>query len=139
MHHAAWGRASPREAAWHCAAAAAAAAAALAAGAPPALLLLPQGAQIMSQYGVNVPPGIPVFKLDEVAPAAKKMADDAGEVGAGTGGRRSAPPPGGLLRPGGQAAHMRRRASRCRAAARGSCDTEGGLPARPPGVASQTP
>lgn len=34
----------------------------------------------MSQYGVNVPPGIPVFKLEEVAPAAKKMADAAGEV-----------------------------------------------------------
>ncbi|PRW59384.1 Succinyl- ligase [ADP-forming] subunit mitochondrial isoform A [Chlorella sorokiniana] len=39
-----------------------------------------QGAQIMSEYGVNVPPGIPVFKVDQVAAAAKKMADDAGEV-----------------------------------------------------------
>lgn len=34
----------------------------------------------MSQYGVNVPPGIPVFKLDDVLPAAKKMADDEGQV-----------------------------------------------------------
>jgi hypothetical protein len=34
----------------------------------------------MSQYGINVPPGIPVFKLDEVAPAAKKMADKDGQV-----------------------------------------------------------
>lgn len=34
----------------------------------------------MSEYGVNVPPGIPVFKVDQVAAAAKKMADDAGEV-----------------------------------------------------------
>lgn len=34
----------------------------------------------MSQYGVNVPPGIPVFKLDDVLPAAKKMADEEGQV-----------------------------------------------------------
>lgn len=47
---------------------------------PPALPFAPQGAQIMSQYGVNVPPGIPVFKVDQVAEAAKKMADEAGEV-----------------------------------------------------------
>ena len=36
----------------------------------------------MSQYGINVPPGIPVFKVEEVAPAAKKMADAEGQVGA---------------------------------------------------------
>lgn len=34
----------------------------------------------MSQYGINVPPGIPVFKADDVAAAATKMADNAGEV-----------------------------------------------------------
>ena len=34
----------------------------------------------MSQYGINVPPGIPVTSLDQVTPAAKKMADDNGEV-----------------------------------------------------------
>ena len=34
----------------------------------------------MSHYGVNVPPGIPVFKQDEVLPAAQKMADDEGQV-----------------------------------------------------------
>lgn len=34
----------------------------------------------MSQYGVNVPPGIPVFKLDDVLAAAKKMADEEGQV-----------------------------------------------------------
>ncbi|KAK9915111.1 hypothetical protein WJX75_004823 [Coccomyxa subellipsoidea] len=39
-----------------------------------------QGAELMSHYGVNVPPGIPVFKLDDVLPAAKKMADDEGQV-----------------------------------------------------------
>ncbi|BDA43672.1 Succinate-CoA ligase [ADP-forming] subunit beta, mitochondrial [Coccomyxa sp. Obi] len=39
-----------------------------------------QGAELMSQYGVNVPPGIPVFKLDDVLPAAKKMADEEGQV-----------------------------------------------------------
>jgi succinyl-CoA synthetase beta subunit len=47
---------------------------------PPTNRYLVQGAQIMSQYGINVPPGIPVFKLDELAPAAQKMADEAGEV-----------------------------------------------------------
>lgn len=39
-----------------------------------------QGSQLMSQYGINVPPGIPVFKLEEVGPAAKKMADKDGQV-----------------------------------------------------------
>lgn len=56
-----------------------------------ALPLAPQGAQIMSEYGVNVPPGIPVFKADQVAGAAKKMADEAGEV-------RRWRPSGGLRR-----------------------------------------
>jgi hypothetical protein len=46
---------------------------------PPFLL---QGAQIMGSYGINVPAGIPVFKLDEVEPAARKLQDDHGEVGA---------------------------------------------------------
>lgn len=35
----------------------------------------------MGKYGVNVPPGIPVFKVDEVAAAAEKMASPDGEVG----------------------------------------------------------
>jgi succinyl-CoA synthetase beta subunit len=35
----------------------------------------------MSKYGVNVPPGIPVFKVDEVEEAAKNMASPDGEVG----------------------------------------------------------
>ncbi len=39
-----------------------------------------QGAELMSSYGVNVPPGIPVFKLDEVLPAAQQMADEEGKV-----------------------------------------------------------
>lgn len=39
-----------------------------------------QGAQIMSQYGINVPPGIPVFKVDEVPAAAEKMKDESGDV-----------------------------------------------------------
>ncbi len=34
----------------------------------------------MSQYGINVPPGIPIHKLEEVGPAAEKMADENGEV-----------------------------------------------------------
>jgi succinyl-CoA synthetase beta subunit len=34
----------------------------------------------MSQYGINVPPGVPVHALDEVAPAAQKMADEEGQV-----------------------------------------------------------
>ena len=40
----------------------------------------------MSQYGINVPPGIPVFKQEEVAPAAQKMADAEGKVGGAGGG-----------------------------------------------------
>ena len=40
-----------------------------------------QGAELMSKYGVNVPPGIPVFKLDEVKAAAEEMASPDGEVG----------------------------------------------------------
>jgi len=41
---------------------------------------LPQGAEVMASFGVNVPPGIAVSKLDEVLPAAKKMADEEGQV-----------------------------------------------------------
>lgn len=43
-------------------------------------LVSTQSSEIMAKYGVNVPPGIPVFSLDEVLPAAKKMADDSGQV-----------------------------------------------------------
>eukprot|EP00884_Botryococcus_braunii_P023604 jgi/Botrbrau1/9928/Bobra.0012s0026.1 len=39
-----------------------------------------QGAQVMAKYGVNVPPGIPVFNIDEVKDAAEKMASPDGEV-----------------------------------------------------------
>ena len=41
----------------------------------------PQGAQLMSQYGINVPPGIPVFKLDQLDAAVQKMKNDEGLVG----------------------------------------------------------
>lgn len=34
----------------------------------------------MSQFGINVPSGIPVTKLEEVGPAAQRMANDQGEV-----------------------------------------------------------
>ena len=34
----------------------------------------------MSQFGVNVPPGIAIKSVDEALPAAKKMADSNGEV-----------------------------------------------------------
>lgn len=34
----------------------------------------------MSQYGINVPPGIPVFSLDQVPAAAEKMKDAEGLV-----------------------------------------------------------
>lgn len=40
-----------------------------------------QGAQLMSKYGINVPPGIPAKSLDEVAKAIDQMADEKGEVG----------------------------------------------------------
>ena len=39
-----------------------------------------QGAQILSEHGVNVPPGLPAFDLDEVKSAAEKMASPDGEV-----------------------------------------------------------
>lgn len=39
-----------------------------------------QGAQLMSEYGINVPPGIAVSKLQDVVPAAQKMADSEGKV-----------------------------------------------------------
>ncbi|EFJ49309.1 succinate-coa ligase beta chain, succinyl-CoA synthetase mitochondrial precursor [Volvox carteri f. nagariensis] len=39
-----------------------------------------QGAQLMSKFGVNVPPGIPAKTLDEVAQAVEQMADENGEV-----------------------------------------------------------
>ena len=34
----------------------------------------------MAKYGVNVPPGIPVFKAEDVQAAAEKMASPDGEV-----------------------------------------------------------
>jgi succinyl-CoA synthetase beta subunit len=34
----------------------------------------------MSKYGINVPPGLPAFSVEEVAKAAKAMADEKGEV-----------------------------------------------------------
>ncbi|GFR48578.1 hypothetical protein Agub_g10481 [Astrephomene gubernaculifera] len=39
-----------------------------------------QGAQLMSKFGVNVPPGIPAKTVEEAAAAAEKMADENGEV-----------------------------------------------------------
>ena len=35
----------------------------------------------MSKYGVNVPPGVPVFSIDEVDEAVKKMKSSDGKVG----------------------------------------------------------
>jgi hypothetical protein len=40
-----------------------------------------QGAQIMSKFGINVPPGTPVFSLDDVPKAAEAMKDENNEVG----------------------------------------------------------
>jgi len=39
-----------------------------------------QGAEHMQKFGVNVPPGIPVFAMGEVAKAAKDMSSPDGEV-----------------------------------------------------------
>ena len=39
-----------------------------------------QGAQVMSSHGVNVPPGVPAFSLDEVQKAADEMANEDGEA-----------------------------------------------------------
>jgi len=44
------------------------------------MLLASQGAQVMSSHGVNVPPGIPAFTLDEVQTAAEQMASADGQV-----------------------------------------------------------
>jgi len=43
-------------------------------------LSAPQGAQLLAKHGVNVPPGIAVTKVEDVAAAAKEMAGDDGEV-----------------------------------------------------------
>lgn len=40
-----------------------------------------QGAQLMSKFGINVPEGIPAFSVADVESAAKKLADEKGEVG----------------------------------------------------------
>lgn len=39
-----------------------------------------QGADLMRKYGINVPPGVAVKSLDDVARAAEKLADEKGEV-----------------------------------------------------------
>ena len=39
-----------------------------------------QGAELMSDFGINVAPGIAIKSLDEVEGAAKKMADKDGQV-----------------------------------------------------------
>lgn len=39
-----------------------------------------QGAELMSKFGINVPPGTPAFSLDDVAKAAEAMKDENGEV-----------------------------------------------------------
>ena len=39
-----------------------------------------EGAELMASYGVNVPPGIVAFTVDEAIAAAKKMDEGSGEV-----------------------------------------------------------
>ena len=39
-----------------------------------------QGAELMGKHGINAPPGIAVSKIEDLMPAAKKMADSDGEV-----------------------------------------------------------
>ena len=39
-----------------------------------------QGAELMSKFGVNVPPGKPVFSIDEVGPVCESLADAEGQV-----------------------------------------------------------
>lgn len=34
----------------------------------------------MGKYGINAPPGVAVTKIEDLLPAAKKMADSDGEV-----------------------------------------------------------
>jgi hypothetical protein len=40
----------------------------------------------MSKFGINVPPGMPVFSLDDVPKAAEAMKDENNEVGLLTAG-----------------------------------------------------
>jgi hypothetical protein len=39
-----------------------------------------QGAELMAKFGINVPDGVPARTVEEVAAAAKSMADEKGEV-----------------------------------------------------------
>ncbi|DBB06865.1 TPA: hypothetical protein ACH3X3_009524 [Trebouxia sp. C0006] len=39
-----------------------------------------QGAELMGKHGINAPPGMPIQKIEDLLPAAKKMADSDGEV-----------------------------------------------------------
>ena len=39
-----------------------------------------QGAELMGKHGVNAPPGMAIQKIEDLLPAAKKMADSDGEV-----------------------------------------------------------
>ncbi|KAL3149710.1 hypothetical protein ABBQ38_013539 [Trebouxia sp. C0009 RCD-2024] len=39
-----------------------------------------QGAELMGKYGINAPHGVAVTKIEDLLPAAKKMADSDGEV-----------------------------------------------------------
>lgn len=42
--------------------------------------VLVQGAELMGKHGINAPPGMPIQKIEDLLPAAKKMADSDGEV-----------------------------------------------------------
>jgi hypothetical protein len=39
-----------------------------------------QGAELMSKFGINVPPGMPAHTLEEVDAAVEAMKDDKGEA-----------------------------------------------------------
>jgi len=44
-------------------------------------MTLLQGAELMSKFGINVPPGKPAHSLDDVAKAVDAMKDENNEVG----------------------------------------------------------
>lgn len=44
------------------------------------MICLVQGAELMSKFGVNVPPGKPAFSLEDVKLATEAMADQDGQV-----------------------------------------------------------
>lgn len=55
---------------------------------PMCMPAVPQGAQLMAKFGINVPEGVPAYSVADVEKAAPLMADENGEVSRSCGGER---------------------------------------------------